>query len=134
MTFSIETVCTDADLAAEIGGTGALANIIPLEYAGVATIARTAILAEVMRSLSRRTPPIYEENFQDPAELKAVVVAGTLEKLYRVSMTTPDGIFALQRKIYADRYSEELRGLMPLTTTGDGSGRMASLSFSVERR
>ena len=134
MTISIDAVCTDADLADEVGGPTALANLIPAEYGGVAVIPRTAILAEVMRSLARRTPPLYEESLSDPSDLKAVVVAGTLEKLYRVSMTTTDGVFAVQRKIYAERYASELSGLMPSLSSGDGTGRAASFSFSLERR
>lgn len=131
MTILVDDVCTDADLAIEVGGTELLLRMIPASWAGLATNARQSALDETMRALARRTPIIVDADLADVTELKGCVLYGALERLFRMAMTTPDSVHALQRKIYADRFQSEISGLMP-TLNGDLRGAVFSIAF--ERR
>lgn len=131
MTIPIDDICSETDVANEVGGAAALSRLIPAAWSGATTIARERARDEVLRALLRRTPPIREGDLADVSELKTAVVAGTLEHLYRIAATTPDSIHWENRRVYADRFQEEIDGCTP-TLNGDLRG--AALSFATERR
>lgn len=135
MTISIDDVCTHAQLAAELGtgsvGTARLDQLTRSSGSSSTEGFRQGALADVLKALSRRTPPIYDSHLRDVTELKDAVVYGTLERLYRESITAEGDVMAIKRKLYEERFRSEVGGLMPsLIDTGRG----AVMSFSLERR
>lgn len=132
MTISLESVCTDTDLANEIGGAENLENLLARSQGGSSELARQAALDDVIRTLRRRSPPIYDSDLSDPTELRAAVTYGALMRLYRQAMTTPDSIFAAHAKTYASQFEDEVDGLSP--TVGGGDATASVFSFGTERR
>lgn len=130
-TLDADDIATDADLAIEVGGSSQLSNLIPADWSGSAKKARQAALEDMMRALRKRTPPVTEADLMDATELKSGVVYGACERLYRVAMTTPDSVYATHRKLYAERFDEELDGFTPTLSEGERGG---PTSFVIERR
>lgn len=132
MSLDLESICSDTDLADEVGGPENLENLLAKSQGGSSETARRKALEEVVRALSRRSPPIYESDLTDPTELRAAVSYGALTRLYRQAMTTPDSIFAAHAKTYASQYEDELDGLSP--TVGGGDSIASAFSYGTERR
>lgn len=127
-TIAIDDVCTEADLEQEVGGSAVLQSLIPSEWSGSAQKAREDALDDVVRALRRRTPPIREADLADVTELKMAVKFGALERLYRLAMTTSGSVHAEHRRLYSDRFSDEVNGLSP-TLTDDTRGAVMSIAF-----
>lgn len=132
MTIAIDSVCTHEQLADEIGGTAELENLLPESFAGESTSPRQLALHDVIKTLSRRTPPIREADLQDVTELRDAVRYGALERIYRSAMTGPDSPFAALQRIYERKFQAETLGLTP-TIALDGS-RGSAFAISMERR
>lgn len=132
MAIDIEDVLTEAQLAAEIGGTARLTDLLSRqEESGDGSLpVRERALADVLRDLSRRTPPIYENQISVPADLRDAVTYNALERLYREAMTAEGDVYAVKRKLYERRYIDEVRALRP-TLAGELRGGAAS--FRMER-
>lgn len=130
--IDVDTVCTHADLGEEVGGVASLENVLPADWAGSSANARTGALRDVLKALLRRTPPVYSEDIQDPTELRDVVAYGAAERVYRAAMTTPDSVFATQRKIYDERFKAELQGLQ--VTVASSTRAHPGLGIVMERR
>lgn len=131
MTIAIDTVCTHADLVREVVSADRLNNLLPPEWNGDTTAARQHGLDRVLRSLSRRRPPIVESDLTDATELKVAVLYATLEHLFGSAQHTDDGAFGLQRKRYEERYVSEISGLTPKVGGGLAG---PPLSIGLSRR
>lgn len=128
MSIDVELVCTEEDLANEIGGARALDEILrDLKSETVRELA----LRDVLKSLKKRTPPIQSGDIVDPTELKEAVIYGSLARLYRDAMTTADDIYALKMKHFDKKYSSEMSNLS-VTVTDHLRG--AVRSWSMDRR
>lgn len=129
MTLVLASIATDADLAAEYGGTARL-NSLQSDVT-IRDSYRASALQDVVDSLSTRTPPVTEGNLSDPTELKQAVVYRTLAKLCAVSITEDrDRHHVLSRK-YDDDYRAAVQRRFSVTPgVSSSSGR----SFSFERR
>ena len=135
MSINVNDVCTDADLIEEIGSPEALSNLLARSLGNDSTPARRASMNDVLRMLSRRSPPIRDVDIVDPTELRAAVAYGALTRLYRQSITTADSVFALHSKTYANQFEDEVAGLRPRVADLDGESVSASaFSFGTERR
>lgn len=132
MTIAVDDVCTHAQLANEVGGEDELENILPTSYAGSSATPRTLALSDVVKSLSRRTPPIREGDLQDVTQLRDAVAYGALERIYRAAMTGPDSPHAALQRVYERKYQAECLGLTP-TLAADGA-RGSAFSITMERR
>jgi hypothetical protein len=133
--MNVETVLTHDQLANAPGlGPAALANILAKSFGGSSATVREEALRLTLKTLSRRSPPIWEESISDPTELRDAVMYGALEIIYGAAMTTAgvDSIFAMKRKTYDDRFKAELQGLQP--TVSDGVRAPAGLGIVMERR
>lgn len=129
MTIPVDDVCTHQDLADEIGGTTALADLLPADWSGASTKARERALADVLRVLAKRSPPVRAADLADVTELKAAVAYGAAEFLYRWAATTPDSIHESRRKLYSDLYEGEIEGLAP-TLIDDLRGTVNTITVS----
>lgn len=128
MSINISLVATDADLATELGGAAALANILPADWTD-ATQARQLALGDVLESLRRRSPPVLEGDLALVSQLKRAVTYGALERLYRMAMHSNDDVHAVQRKLYDERFRSEVLGLSP-TLNGGNRGSVGSIGIS----
>lgn len=126
--MDVDTIALDADLGNEIGGLAKLLDILPKDWSGSAKTARQAALDDVLRLLSRRTPPILEGDLTIPAELKTAVVYGALERVYRRAITESGDVHDVQRKIYEKKYGAELMSVTP-TVSGSSRGNPYSIAF-----
>ena len=131
MTIAIADVCTDGDLADEIGGPAQLAELIPDDWDGSAEQARQKALNDVLAALASRKPPIFSSSLYDVTELNRPVVYGALTRLYRFAKTSPDDIFASHHKEFSKLYASTLAGLNPTLITGE---QAAPLSVAFHRR
>lgn len=135
MSINVNDVCTDADLIEEIGSPEALSNLLARSLDNDSTPARRAAMNDVLRMLSRRSPPIRDVDIVDPTELRAAVAYGALTRLYRQAMTTADSVFAVHAKTYSNQFEDEVAGLRPRVADLDGESVSASaFSFGTERR
>lgn len=132
--IDVDTIATDEDLDSELGGTG----IAPLDALSIllrpgtttARAARVKALERVLESLARRSPPVREAALLDVAQLQRAVVLGALEQLLEQAMTSDGDVFAVRRRLFAQRFAAELAGLTPRLS---GGGRVV-IGMSVVRR
>lgn len=136
MTIDVNEVCTDADLVEEIGSSEALSNVLSHSVGNDSTLARRAAMNDVLRMLSRRSPPIRDADIVDPTELRAAVAYGALARLYRQAMTTSDSVFAAHAKTYASQFEDEVAGLRPRVSDDDldDDATTPAGSIGLERR
>ena len=133
--MNVETVLTHDQLAADyVMGVAALANLLPQSFNGSTDGPRAEALRLTLKSLARRTPPVYEDTLSDPTELRDAVAYGTLEIIYGAAMANagPDSIFAMKRKLYDDRFKAELQGLAP--SVSEGVRAHGGIGIPMERR
>lgn len=132
MTIDVDLVCTEQDLVNELMSREQLYNILPKEYAtDGARMVRQQVLDDVLISLSRRVPPIYEEHIADPAALRRAVSAGTIYRLYLGAMTGQGDVFAEQMRFWRTRYNEEILGVRPVLADRSIAN---TFSIRIERR
>lgn len=133
MTISIDSVCTEAELADALGT--ASIDSIGLRPRGWDTCepARQQALDSVLSRLRGRTPPIRDTDLSDVTELRPAVIQGAKMTLYELAMTSAtDGALFLEKWRMAEkRFRAEIDGLNP--TLIDGL-RGPSRSFSFARR
>lgn len=130
--IDVDDVCTHEQLADEIGGTEELENVLPTSFAGSSEKPRQKALDDVLKALSRRTPPIRESDLQYVTELRDAVTYGALERIYRAATTGPDSPFSALARHYERKFQAETLGLTP-TLALDGA-RGSAFSIAMERR
>lgn len=131
MTIAVDTVCTETALRDEIGGQELMDSLLAQSKASSSVNERTLALRDVLKALSRRTPPILDTDLSDVTELTDAVAYGAAARLYQQAASTPDSIYETRRKMYQERFESECEGLMP-TLTDELRG--AASSWSTERR
>lgn len=131
-TNDVDLYCTHADLIDELGGSERqLRKLLPPEPNDPddpTKAIRQQALRDVLKTLSRRTPPILEPDITVPAELKDAVVYGTLYRLYRAAATTPDDMNAKLATDFETKFNAELAGLR-LTIDDGASVDVASIAI-----
>lgn len=118
-TNDVDLYATHSDLVDELGGSARkLRGLLPpdetaatIETGEATELVRTQALRDVLKSLARRTPPILESQLSDPTQIKDAVVYGSLMRLYRAAMTTPDDVNATLCREFKKRYEEEMGNL-----------------------
>jgi len=130
-TFSVDAVCSHADLVTVIGSAELLENITPSSLAGETLVLRQRALDDVMRALRRRRPPIFAGDIADPTELREAVAFGTLAELYRAAITGDRDVHSVHFKVWSGRFTDEIAG-MTITVSGGSDG--APFSIGVSRR
>jgi hypothetical protein len=133
MTIAVDTVCTHAQLQTEIGSAREIARLIPPELSASSATFREAALADVIKALSRRAPPVYEADLADVTDLRDAVAYGAAERLYRLSLTgaADTDAQAAKWRYYRDRFRDELDALAP--SVGNGSTAAVG-AIQVSRR
>jgi hypothetical protein len=133
MTIHVDSVASDADLAAELGSQSALDNLLsdPTAIPSAATRARELALADVIDHLRNRTPAVHAGDLSDLTELGPAVIYGALARLYRNNMVTGDGedISANKHKLYQRMFESRLSALRP-TLYASLVSASASIQFS----
>ncbi len=130
MSLDVDAIATDADLVNEVQSSTKIAELTR-ETSGSAKAARQQALDDILRHLSRRTPPIVESSLSIPAELKMCVVYGALERLYRRQMNEAGDQAGTQQKIYMRKYDSEVSAILP---TIAGGARGSAFSIAISRR
>lgn len=128
-TLDVNTIATDANIS-DLVGASELANIMPDGWAD-AEPARQIAYDNALKTLSRRTPPVYEATLSIPAELRDATVYGALANLYARGITGTDDPQSIQWKRFRDEFNAELRSIRP--TVEDGV-RAPNTQISLERR
>ncbi len=114
------TFCTDAQVLAEWPDAANLNG-------GVATFddLRVLVKADIVDTLSRRDPPIYETDLQDSTQLMKCEVYGVLAKLFLRAESVEGDWYSGRFNHYRDQYAEQLA--MPLDVAGEVRRRTRSI-------
>lgn len=133
VTQSADTYCTHDELADELGGARKLAKLIPpdADVDDPTLLVRAQAVRDVMKSLKRRTPPIFETQLTDPTDIKDAVAYGALMRLYRAAMTTDTDVHAILYRDYKKKFAAELQGLR---LSVEGSNTIDANAVTVWRR
>lgn len=137
MTIALADVATDADLEKYTLGRRNLQMLLPEEWATdpeedsddetnpkLATIALQTALDDVLKHLSRRRPPIRENDIVYPEELKQAVCYGALEILYRGAADHEDSPNYKRAKRYGELFAGEKNSLQPEVRAGSTASSM----------
>lgn len=133
MTIDVDTVCSEAELDEYLGGAlTKTINLLPGEWAD-SEPARAYALRRTLQTLSRRTPPIFEEDISDATELHDAVVFGACARIYDLGITGAgeSEVMFHQARRYEAKWQSEVQSLV---ITGPASQRIASRSPSISRR
>lgn len=133
MTIDVDSVCSSADLVAELGSQAALDNLVKDPAADPSPVAqaRQLALAEVLDHLRNRTPPIFDGDMSDVTELGPAVVYGAIARLYRNNIVVGDNedVSANKHKLYQRMFESRLQALRPTVQSAFRSGS-ATIQFS----
>lgn len=125
-----DSICTDADLANEVGGLSELNRINKTQAQRDAL--RQDALNDAVLALASKTPPIFDSDLSDSTELKKAVCYRTLHKLYFSSITAEGDRAHTLSKNYQTEYLGAIRGYF--TVSPSGQRMSGGQSFSFERR
>lgn len=128
--LSVDSICTDADLANQVGGVSELDRIN--KSLAVRDTFRQAALEDALASLASRAPPLYDTDLADPSELKLSVCYRALSKIYFAAMAAEDDRNHTLGKNYEREYLGAVRGRF--TPASGGGGTVGGGTFSFERR
>ncbi len=128
----VNIYATHQDLVDEVGSERKLCKLAPASTGSDPTHEiRQSVLRDVFRALARRTPPITESMISVPSELKAVVVYGSLMRLYRGAMTADGDIHSVLYRDFKKAFASEMTSLR---LTVDGGASVDALSIPMFRR
>lgn len=121
-TTDVDTVCTDAHLAAELGGADPLANLVSSVSDRKAL--RTRVLDDVLFALENRVPPICESDLTDITQLRRAVTYGSLAALFRQNITigNRDDVASNMEQRYRAMYESHMNALRPTVNGGVKAG------------
>lgn len=134
MTIDVSTFCTNDDLLDELGSRQELDRLLRAEDATSVDPTlriREAAYRDVIKSLARRTPPVFESSLSNLDELRDAVVYGTLARLYREAMTNENDVFGSKWKHWQKMFQTEVTHLR---VTVASSASVDTLSISLDRR
>lgn len=133
MAIDVDDVATESDLDDYLGGMlTEQMHLLPKAWSDSEKVRQWA-LDETLRMLSRRVPPIYEEDITRPSELKQAVVHGAAFRLFEFGMSaaTDAEVFNAKAVREEKRFYDEIDSLK--ITVEDGVTATA-MSFGVSRR
>lgn len=133
-TVDVDEILTDKELDAFLGGqvfSGTM-DLAPEEWQNKAKVARQFALDRILEYLRGRNPSISYGNLVYPEEMKAGVKYGAAEHLYQLAMSTAQvgDVYAEQRRLYAEKFTDWLTGFNPTLSTGT---RVTMGGFSLGR-
>lgn len=131
--MNVDSVCTEEELATYLQGQLTTQTKLLPPGQTDASAQRTQALEDVLRALSRRTPPIRETDLAIPAELKHAVKYGAEMWLLYWGLTnaSPDSVLPFRYSEAKKRFAAEIDGLTPTLT---GGFRGNSSGFGIFRR
>lgn len=127
MTLSVDLICTDADLAAQVGGVSELNRIN--KDVTVRDGLRRVALSDALSALASRVPPVFEMDLSAPSELKLAIAYRTLSKLYGTAITAEGDRSHTLAKNYAREYDGAIKGRFSVGYVASAGG-----TFPFERR
>lgn len=128
--LEVDDICSDEQLANEIGGTTELARITPQDWESART-ARLGAYEEILTALRKRSPPVLESDLTNREELRRPIAYGAAARLYLMAATSDDDVFMAKSKRFRALFDDEVLGLAPTVSEGQ---REAVFSISVGRR
>lgn len=132
MIFDVNTIATDQDLADEFGG---MAKLLSAKSdVAIRDQFRASALADVLKALKQRTPPILETSLSAPSELKEAVVYRALSKICSSSLTSEGDRHQVLAKNYQNEYLGAIRGSFSQYANGGVRADTGGSSFSIRRR
>ena len=133
-TIDIDTVCTHAQLVAELLGDDHILTQV-LGDSQDSEAVRQRALEETIKRLSRRTPPVLDSELNDVTELRDCVRYGALWKIYFTAMTEGDESALWTRKAssWKEMFLDEVAAVQP-SLGGDVRAAAGSPSVAVHRR
>lgn len=131
-TLVIDDICSHDDLVVVMGSEQKVNDLVADNWGGTTTFVRSEALRDVLRSLARRVPPVFDTDLNDATEdLREVVAYRALALLYRKNVNQAGDHFHTQAKHYDDQYVACLSGLKPSTPSGTAS---SGIGCVMERR
>lgn len=128
MALSVDSICTDLDLANQVGGVAELDRIN--KNLSVRDAFRQGALDDALAALASRVPPIYDNDLSDPRELRLSVCYRALSKLYGTAITGEDD----RAHTLAKNYLREYQGAIHGRFTVGQSAVVGGGTFAFERR
>ena len=129
MTLNLESICTDDDLANEVGGLVALDRIN--RDITQRDQFRAQALEDVIAALGSRSPPVSVNDLSNPAELRSAVRYRALSKLYVREITESGDRNHVLSKDFQESYLAAMRSSF---TVSAGQTSPSGGSFRFERR
>lgn len=127
--INVDDICTDADLANEVGGAPQLDRIN--RDVSQRDKFRAQALDDVIAALSSRSPPVSFEDLSIPSELRTAVCYRALSKLYVREITAAGDRNHVLSKDFQESYLAAMRAGF---TMSQGQTSPPGGSFSFERR
>lgn len=127
--LNVNSICKDADLAAEVGGLDVLNRINP--STAQRDLFRASALNDVVAALLTRSPPVADSDLTDPTELKMAVCYRALSKIYGRAITQVGDRNDALAKGFETSYLGAIRSRY---TVSQGQTSPAGGTFSFERR
>jgi len=132
MALDIDTVCPHSRLVEHLGSEQKVADMVADNWGGSTVFVRSEALRDVLRSLARRVPPVFENDLNDATDdLGDVVAYRALALLYRKNVNQAGDHFHVQAKHYDEQYSSALAGLAPSTPAGTSA---PGIGIMMDRR
>jgi hypothetical protein len=130
MALAVDSICTDTDLANQVGGLSELNRINKDQP--TRDVFRQAALADAIAALASRAPPLHETDLANPVELKLAVCYRALSKIYFAAMAAQDDRNHTLARNYEREYLGAIHGRF--TPASGGGGAVGGSTFPFERR
>lgn len=129
MALNLASICTDADLAAQVGGMDSL-NRINSDIA-VRDAFRASALDDVINALGSRSPAVSAYDLDDVTQLRMAVCYRALSKLHSQEITQAGDRNHIISKDFQEQYLGAMRARF---TVSRGMTSPSGGTFSYERR
>lgn len=106
-------------------------KLAPEAWQQMSKPARSYAFHRVLESLRRRSPSISYDDLKDPSQLSDAIKYGAAEHICQMQMNDEGDLYDTQRKIWQQKFIDELISLSPELTDGTTA---SARTFTILRR
>jgi hypothetical protein len=130
--LDVEAIATDAQVYEAGGGESLVTRARPKDSPTLSA-QKSRALADVLKVLAQRRPPVFDTSLVDPTELRDAVVYRTLSNVFGDAITAEGDAWHVRHKRFAQEYANALSSLSPTVTDGVVAAS-GLLSIPISRR